>query len=172
LRHEKAPFDDPDLITRRAAESTELTMSDKFVRLADKFWVSSQIGAKDIEDARALGIKLVVSNRPDREDSLQPDAAEIAAAAKDLGVDFAEVPVANVAAITDADIAAFARAIADARGGVLAYCRSGTRSTALRALARARAGEDPDAIIAEASEAGYDLRGLRPRLAALAIKAK
>jgi sulfide:quinone oxidoreductase len=46
---------------------------------------------------------------------------------------------------------------------VLAFCRTGTRSTTLWALAEAR-HLDPEAILATAAEAGYDLAALKPRL--------
>ena len=42
-------------------------------------------------------------------------------------------------------------------GKTLAFCRSGTRSTLLWALARVHMGDDPDAVEAAAAEAGYDL---------------
>jgi uncharacterized protein (TIGR01244 family) len=58
--------------------------------------------------------------------------------------------------------------LSGATGPVLAYCRSGTRSTHLWALTRARAGDDVDAIVEAAAGAGYDLTGLRPMLDALA----
>ena len=54
-----------------------------------------------------------------------------------------------------------------ADGPVLAYCRSGTRSCNLWALAAAKAGGDPDKITADAAAAGYDLGNLRPLLDAL-----
>jgi sulfide:quinone oxidoreductase len=46
---------------------------------------------------------------------------------------------------------------------VLAFCRTGTRSTTLWALSEA-GHLDPDAILATAAEAGYDLSALKPRL--------
>ncbi len=49
------------------------------------------------------------------------------------------------------------------KGPVLAFCRTGTRSTTLWALAEAR-HLDPDAILTTAAEAGYDLGALKPRL--------
>ena len=53
----------------------------------------------------------------------------------------------------------------DAAGGpMLAFCRSGTRSTYLWALARARAGEDAGELIAKAAAAGYDISPIRPHL--------
>ena len=64
------------------------------------------------------------------------------------------------------------RAALDGAGGpVLAYCRSGTRSTLLWALAEASAGGDPDAIILAAHRAGYDASALRLALDALSARA-
>jgi uncharacterized protein (TIGR01244 family) len=47
---------------------------------------------------------------------------------------------------------------------VLAYCRSGTRSTLLWALAEAQAGGDPDALTNLAAKAGYDISPVRPMM--------
>ena len=44
-----------------------------------------------------------------------------------------------------------------AEGKVLAYCRSGTRSTLLWALARASRGDHPAVLSEQAADAGYDL---------------
>ena len=59
--------------------------------------------------------------------------------------------------IVDAMIAA----LEQAEGPILAYCRSGTRSTLLWALAQAKQGEDPEAIARTAAQAGYDVRPIR-----------
>ena len=53
-------------------------------------------------------------------------------------------------------------------GPTLAFCRSGTRSCNLWALARASLGDDAATLTATAADAGYDLRGLRPILDQLA----
>ena len=58
--------------------------------------------------------------------------------------------------------------LGDATGPVLAYCRSGTRSTHLWALTRARAGDDIDMLCDAAANGGYDLSALRPMMDALA----
>ena len=49
-------------------------------------------------------------------------------------------------------------------GPVLAFCRSGTRSANLWALAEAKRGGDPDAIVAAAAAGRYDVSGLMPAL--------
>jgi uncharacterized protein (TIGR01244 family) len=65
-------------------------------------------------------------------------------------------------------IDAMTEALTDSDGPVLAYCRSGTRSCNLWALAAAKAGRNPNLLLAQAEDAGYDLRGIRPMLDALA----
>jgi sulfide:quinone oxidoreductase len=65
--------------------------------------------------------------------------------------------------VTDTDAEDFAKVLGELRGPVLAFCRTGTRSTTLWALSEAW-HLDPDAILTVAAEAGYNLDGLRPRL--------
>jgi uncharacterized protein (TIGR01244 family) len=63
-----------------------------------------------------------------------------------------------------------AKALESATGPVLAYCRSGTRSTLLWALAEASNGADPDELSATAAAAGYDLSPIRALLEILASR--
>jgi hypothetical protein len=53
-------------------------------------------------------------------------------------------------------------ALKGADGKVLAYCRSGTRSTLLWALAESAQGGDPDSLTNMAAKAGYDVAPVRP----------
>lgn len=138
-------------------------MSDKFRKLAENVWVSPQVEPADIAAAKALGVTLVINNRPDGEEPGQPAGAEIEAAAKAAGLSYAAIPVDRRGLSPD-HLDAFDAAIAENAGGVLAYCRSGMRSTTVRAFARARVGDDADAIIAEAADAGYDISGHRAAL--------
>jgi uncharacterized protein (TIGR01244 family) len=55
-------------------------------------------------------------------------------------------------------------ALEQAEGPILAYCRSGTRSTLLWALAAAKQGEAPDTIARMAAQAGYDVSPIRPMI--------
>jgi len=142
-------------------------MPDRFIPLAERFWVAPQITAEDVAAAKAMGVTLILNNRPDGEEPGQPTGAEIAAAAEAAGVAYAEVPVDRTG-LTPAHLDAFDEHVGRAEGGVLAYCRSGARSTTLRAYARARAGADPDALVEEAAKAGYDLAPHKPALAGVA----
>ena len=137
-----------------------------FISLGPDIAVAAQINADDCARAHAAGFGVIVCNRPDGEDAGQPDAAEIAAAAAAAGLRFAHIAV-DARGIDDDQIAAMAGELAIG-GKVLAYCRSGTRSTNLWALAAASRGGDPDAIIAAAAGGGYDIAPMRGVLVRLA----
>ncbi len=142
-------------------------MTEPFVPISDGFWVSPQITAKDLESAKTMGVTLVINNRPDGEEFGQPSGREIEAAAKALGLSYVAIPVGH-GGISGDDLDALDRALGANDGGVLAYCRSGTRSTILRALAEARAGRPIAEIIEEAANAGYSIAGQRRMLEAVA----
>jgi len=137
-----------------------------FIRIDDEVSVAPQIGEGDLPAAAAAGFRLVVNNRPDGEAPDQPPGAAIEAAARAAGLDYVAIPVAGGFSMPQVD--AMAEALDRAGGPVLAFCRSGTRSTMLWALAAARRGGDPDAIAAAAAAAGYDVSGLMPGLRQLA----
>lgn len=133
-------------------------------RLDDTAAVAPQLAPEDLAVVRAAGFATLVNNRPDGEEPGQPDAATMRAAAEAAGLAYHAIPVAG--GMTQADLAATTAAFA--AGPTLAFCRSGTRSCHLWALARAAEGDDPVGLIAKAAAAGYDLRPLAPTLTALA----
>jgi uncharacterized protein (TIGR01244 family) len=143
-------------------------MGADFIELTEGFFVAPQIRPADLERARDLGIRLIINNRPDGEESGQPRGTEIAAAASAAGLAYVSIPIASAADIGAPQLDAFDAATASA-GRVLAFCRSGTRSAMLHSLARARAGDPPAQILADAAKAGYDLRPISPRLQQLAM---
>jgi len=142
-------------------------MSSKFRPLAEGFFVAPQISPDDVRAVAAMGVALVINNRPDGEEPGQLSGAEIEKAAKAAGVSYAAIPIRG-SDISEAQIDAFDAAASSAGGAILAFCRSGTRSTLLRAFARARAGDPVSEILESAATAGYDLSPLAGRLAALA----
>lgn len=127
-----------------------------------KVLVAGQIVPGDLAAIAAAGVTLIVNNRPDREEPGQPESAAIAATANEAGLDYRHIPVAG--GISPDEIEAMADALERADGKVLAFCRSGTRSTYLWALARARRGADGKDLISKAAAAGYDLSPILPHL--------
>ena len=141
-------------------------MSD-FREVTPSFWASPQIGLADVAAAQARGITLIVNNRPEDEAADQIPGGDIEAAARAAGLEYVAIPVTH-AGFNGEQVQAMAAALAGASGPVLAYCRSGTRSTLLWALAQAKGGRAPDEIAADAARAGYDVAPIRPLLERLA----
>lgn len=137
-----------------------------FKTLTDDIFVASQISAADIEEAKRHGVTMVINNRPDHESSDQPEGAEIERAARDAGMNYVAIPVTH-AGFAPWQLDEMEKALGNAQGKILAFCRSGTRSTLLWALTRARAGENCDRLNATAAQAGYDLSPVRAMMDAL-----
>lgn len=128
---------------------------------ADTF-VSGQIAPADLPEIAAAGVSTIVNNRPDGEEPGQPAGAEIEAAARAAGIDYRHIPFSGV--LSSEQVEELAGLLDTAPGKLLAFCRSGTRSTYLWALARASRGADADTLIGQAAAAGYDIATLRPNL--------
>ena len=143
-----------------------------FRKIDDKTYASPQIELADVAEASALGIGMIINNRPEDESADQTPGAVIEAAAKAAGIAYVAIPVTH-AGFSMPQVEAMEAALA-ASGDkpVLAYCRSGTRSTLLWALAQARMGMPTDAIAASAAGAGYDVGPIMPQLDFLAAQAR
>lgn len=139
-----------------------------FRRLTDTLFVSPQISVNDVNEAKTMGITFILNNRPEGEAPDQTPGEDIEAAARAAGIGYAAIPVSH-GGFAPWQLDGMDSALASAGGGkLLAYCRSGTRSTLLWALARARAGEAPESLAEAAAEAGYDIAPVRQIMDALA----
>lgn len=125
-------------------------------QLDDKTLVSGQISPSDVADLKRQGVTMIVNNRPDHEDEDQPLSGEIEEAAGQAGVEFRFIPITR--GIGPSDVEAMHNAMRDCGDGkLLAFCRSGTRSTLAWAVARAREGVPREELEAGAAKAGVDL---------------
>lgn len=140
-----------------------------FRQLSPRVFASPQIGLAEVAEAQAQGIGLIINNRPEGESEDQVSGAEIEAAAKAAGIAYVAIPVTH-AGFSQPQVTAMAAALASTDGPVLAYCRSGTRSTLLWALAEASRGESPDALASAAAAAGYDVGPVRAVMDMLATR--
>ena len=99
--------------------------------LSAEVCVAPQLEPAAMAWAAANGFRSVINNRPDFEGGPeQPTSAAMQAAAEAAGLRYAFLPVAP-AIQTPAEIAAFAALLAELPKPVLAFCRSGTRSSKL-----------------------------------------
>ena len=132
-----------------------------FITITETVSVAPQIEPEEVADAAAQGFHTIVNNRPDGESFDQPPGAAIAAACAAAGLDYVAIPIDHTGFSLE-QVEAMAQAMA--KGPVLAFCRSGTRSCNLWALAAAKAGDAPADIIAAAGRGGYNVAGLMPLL--------
>tara|TARA_R110000787_G_scaffold26154_1_gene73270 strand:+ start:9552 stop:11258 length:1707 start_codon:yes stop_codon:yes gene_type:complete len=135
---------------------------EEFKHISPLLSVAGQLAPSDMARAKAAGFGAIVINRPDGEAGGQPSHTDIAAAAEAEGLKVHYIPI-EPGKITEADIAAFDDILNSAPPPVLAYCRTGTRSTTLWALTEAGKSSTA-AILNAAKKAGYDLTNLRDRL--------
>jgi len=142
-----------------------------FRQISDRVWASPQITLDDVAAAAAQGFTLIINNRPEGESDDQTPGDAIAAAAAAAGLGYAAIPITH-AGFSQTQVESMVEALGKGEGRVLAYCRSGTRSTLLWALAQASLGADLDAVSGQAAAAGYDVSGVRPLMDMLAASAK
>ena len=124
-------------------------------RIDEKVSVAGQILPEQMPALKAEGVTMIVNNRPDAEEPGQPSAADVEAAARAAGLDYRHIPVAG--GFSSDQVVAMGEALNSAPGPVLAFCKSGTRSIFLWALARAEAGDPAEELMRKAVQAGYDL---------------
>ena len=125
-------------------------------QLEEKVLVSGQITPEEVAELKRDGVTMIVNNRPDGEEPGQPLGADIERAARAAGLDYRFVPISR--GIGPADAEAMLDAFNScAEGKVLAFCRSGMRSSLAWALARSREGVPREKIEHGAAAAGVDL---------------
>jgi uncharacterized protein (TIGR01244 family) len=134
-----------------------------FKTLTNDILVAGQIDTDAVAEAKAAGVTLIVNNRPEDESPDQVPGAAIEASARAAGLDYVAIPITH-AGFSEPQVDAMVAALDGAEGKILAYCRSGARSTNLWALAEAKQGGDPDALTNIAAKAGYDIAPIRPLL--------
>ena len=127
-----------------------------FIKLTDTIFVAPQISTEAVAAAKELGVSLIINNRPEDESGDQTPGPDIEAEARAAGLDYIAIPVTH-AGFAEWQVTAMADALANAEGKILAYCRTGTRSTLLWGLAQASAGHHPAVLSEAAADAGYDL---------------
>ncbi len=93
--------------------------------------VTGQLDPASMQWAAQAGIKSVINNRPDFEGGPdQPTDAQIKSAALAAGLEYRFLPVAPGYQSPE-EIAAFGRLLQELPQPILAFCRSGARSTRL-----------------------------------------
>jgi len=129
---------------------------------ADVF-VVGQILPEQIRALAEQGVMSFINNRPDMEAPLQPLSDDMEKIAQDMGVDYHHIPMSG--GLSDGLIAASRTAFANMPRPIVAFCASGTRSSALWCFAHVDT-LGVDGVLEAVAEAGYNLEQLRGPLTA------
>lgn len=132
-----------------------------FHQHGDQLTCSAQIDVSLVAQIAALGYKSIVCNRPDSEQGAVA-SAEIAKAASKQGLMFVYQPV-EFSKLSAVEASVFLESMDALPKPIFAYCRTGRRSAALWALARAK-HLGVNEVLAASAQSGCDLEELRPRL--------
>lgn len=107
-------------------------------QIAADVCVAPQLTPEIMAELAALGFKSVVNNRPDFEEgAAQPTSAQMEAAARAAGLEYAHLPVQSAHQSPD-QIERMAELLATLPRPMVAFCRSGARSGKLYQAAVAR----------------------------------
>lgn len=136
-----------------------------FRKIDDSISVAPQISVEQVQAAADQGFTMIINNRPDQEEPGQVSGDDIREAARAAGLAYVAIPITH-GGFSANQVDAMRDALANAGGPVLAFCRSGTRSTFVWALAKGADGADADELVRKAANAGYDISPIRPLLGA------
>jgi sulfide:quinone oxidoreductase len=125
------------------------------IYLTDSITVSPQILPSDVPRLAAMGFKSIINNRPDGEETGQPLNSEIERLAKEQGFAYFHLPVIS-GNITQEQSKQFAQFFDHAPKPIFAFCRTGTRCSALWSMSTDELSSI-DQRIAQAAEMGFDL---------------
>ncbi len=131
--------------------------------LTPQLSISPQILLSEVQSVAEAGFKAIICNRPDGEGADQPSFKEIEAAAQQFGLIAHYLP-AESGKVRDEDGKAFGQLLNVLPGPVLAYCRTGMRSTTMWALSQAGTTPLPH-ILEAAQKVGFDMKSLVQRIA-------
>lgn len=123
-------------------------------QLDEKTLVSEQIRPDAVAGLVDQGVSMLVNNRPDGEEAGQPLGAEIEEAAKAAGLEYRAIPI--IRGVGPADAEAMQEAIRATQGKMFAFCRTGTRSSLVWALAMSDEGMPREEIERRLASVGVD----------------
>jgi len=145
-------------------------------KLAADMSVTGDVSVSDMAAIAKLGFRGAINNRPDNEAAGQATSGDLQQAAKAAGLQYRHIPVIS-GQITGEAAALFARAMQEIPGPVLAFCRSGARSTKLWTMTdalTAAAVHTFDVVVVGGGAAGSavaaSLRKRRPGLSVAVVE--
>ncbi|AIA74997.1 TIGR01244 family phosphatase [Halomonas sp. XH26] len=126
--------------------------------------ITSQLTVEELEHVKAQGFKTVICNCKPGESAEFSGEDAYRFKAEELGLHWVHIPV-TPGEYSQADVAAFAKALQQLPRPILAFCRSGKRATHLWAYAKRHTEKcDLAELFSAAKAAGFDLEEHRQGL--------
>ena len=131
------------------------------IKLADQYYVLAQITEAEMVEYCAQGFEVIINNRPDNESEGQPLSKDLAKKAQELGVRYIYNPV-DLSVLSQRQLDQQKAAVSSG-DKVLAFCRTGTRSSVLWVLNNQVEGAF-DELVGSVSAKGFDLTRCLPAM--------
>ncbi|MCD6437741.1 MAG: TIGR01244 family phosphatase [Halomonas sp.] len=126
--------------------------------------ITSQLTVEELEHVKTQGFKTVICNCKPGESAEFSGEDAYRFKAEELGLHWVHIPV-TPGEYSQADVAAFAKALQQLPRPILAFCRSGKRATHLWAYAKRHTEKcDLAELFSAAKAAGFDLEEHRQGL--------
>lgn len=135
-------------------------------KIADYLYVSKQLDERIAKRAAQYEIKTVICNRPDNEEEGQPSFEAVKEWLNKYGIENVIYMPVVMNDIDDNTLEEFKQAVAKSPAPILAYCRTGTRSSMMWALNQVKRGVEVNSVIKAAELANINLEPLREKLEA------
>lgn len=119
------------------------------------FSISDQVTVRDLDQLSELGVDILICNRPDEETQDQPAFADVAAAAKERGIEAHQVAFPS-GQLTPELTQKFGACLARNKR-IHAFCRTGNRSFTAYATFMASQGTDQQSLLGLAKNLGFDV---------------
>lgn len=137
-------------------------------KIADYLYISSQLNQRLIRQIVQYEIKTVICNRPDGEDSDQTHFEAIKSWLTLAGVEKVVYLPVTLDGLNDEVLTKFQDTIAQSSAPILAYCRTGARSTIMWVLNQMKRGVGIESLIKAAELANVNLNPYRDKLELIA----
>jgi len=126
----------------------------KLQQLTNDIYICDQIELLDIEQFIGLGIKTIINNRPDQEIKM-PLSVAVAEKSKEFGINYYYLPI-EPNGYTSNNIESITAILNESFKPVIAYCRTGNRSTSLWAKSQ-QSILGRETVIKKAKKIGFDI---------------
>lgn len=133
----------------------------KLIELEESYFVSSQITLDAFEKIKKQGFDVVINNRPDNEEEGQLLSIRLAEALSSIDIKYYYNPV-SLPSLSKKEIQ-LQREICERSKKVLAFCRTGTRSSVLWAL-NSQSSRRMKFLLQELEEKGVDMTRCLPAM--------